>query len=122
MTYVIAKHKKTGSERIFTEPVFRANEHQYKFIAYTENPNAKSKKIGGALANATSAATKTGTVSQLEAKVVKKETVKKPGDDVADSVLTDLQAQYKALTGKEAKKNWGVPRLTEEIKKVENPA
>lgn len=112
MTYVIAKHKKTGSERIFTEPVFRANEHQYKFIGYTDNPNAKKKVV-----TTTAAASPT---AKVEIREVKKEVVNPAVADVANSVLTDLQTQYKSLTGKEAKKNWGVPRLTEEIKKAEN--
>lgn len=108
MTYVLCKHKKTGSERVFTEPVFRAVEHQYKFISYTDNPNGTKK--------APTAAT-----VELKKAVEKLVEPKSEGGDVADSLLTDLQAQYKALTGKEPKKNWGVPRITEEIKKSEQP-
>lgn len=106
MTYVIAKHKKTGSERIFTEPVFRAVEHQYKFVGYTDNPNGKKKEATPAPAPKAEAPKKV-----VEAKAA--------DDDVANSVLTDLQAQYKALTGKEPSKKWGVPKLTEKIKELE---
>lgn len=107
MTYVLCKHKKTGSERVFTEPVFRASEHQYKFISYTENPNGKVKRAPAALASEVAEGIKAPKVEV------------KADADVTDSVLADLQSQYKALTGKEAKKNWGVPKLTEEIKKAE---
>lgn len=109
MTYILCKHKKTGSERIFTEPIFRANEHQYKFISYTDNPNAKKKEAPAP-------------ALRTEAKEVKKEVVaKEPTTDVVNSVLSDLQAQYKALTGKDANKKWGVPKLTEAIKALETP-
>lgn len=112
MTYVIAKNKKTGSEQIFTEPVFRANEAKgWKFVAYTENPNAKPKRVAAPEAETIAAAPK-----------VVKEVKKEVATDVADSVLEDLKAQYKALTGKNANKNWGVPKLTEAIKALENPA
>lgn len=111
MIYVIAKNKKTGSEQIFTEPVFRANEAKgWKFVAYTENPNAKKKEATPAPAAA----------PKVEAKKVETKVEKKSNEgDVANSVLTDLQTQYKAATGKEPNKKWGVPKLTEEIKKLE---
>lgn len=112
MTYVIAKHKKNGTERIFTEPVFRANEHQYKFVSYTDNPN-KEKKAPTVTATPSVAAPRFEANKGVEKKA--------PDDDVTDSVLTDLQSQYKALTGKTANKKWGVPKLTEQIKKAENP-
>lgn len=108
MIYVIAKNKKTGSEQIFTEPVFRANEAKgWKFVAYTENPNAKKKEATPAAAPAKVEAPK------------KADEKKQDNGDVANSVLTDLQTQYKAATGKEPNKKWGVPKLTEEIKKLE---
>lgn len=112
MTYVIAKNKKTGSEQIFTEPVFRANESKgWRFVAYTENPNAKPKRA---------AADEKAPAPVVRTEAVKAPTPKPVDTDVVDSVLTDLQAQYKALTGKTANKNWGVPKITEEISKAQN--
>lgn len=108
MTYVLCKHKKTGAERKFTEPVFRANEHQYKFIKYVDNPNAEKSA-------------ETTTEKPVKATSPKPEVNKQGPSGAVDTVLDDLRVQYKALTGKDPKKTWGVPKLTEEIKKAEQP-
>lgn len=108
MVYVHCKHKKTNEERIFTEPVFKASEHRYRFVGYVENPNGKPVRI----------------VKQAEAKPSTESVVKPdratPKPSPIDSVRESLVEQYKALTGKEPDKRWGVPKITEQIKELES--
>lgn len=123
MQYVRVKHKKTGEERIFTQPVFEANQHHYKFIEYTDNPNAGAKKQADAQQErkfgkepgtpAAKAPVKTTGFKAPKAAATS-------GNDAIDETLEDLKAEYTKLTGKAPDKRWKtVAKLTEKIKEVQ---
>ena len=118
MLYVRCKHKKTGEERTFTEPVFKSVEHQYRFIDFVPNPDAKVKKAADAQQSKLPVGTP-GAVKSEKAPAPVAPAAAPKSNPVADSTKETLQAQYKELSGKAAKGNWGIPRLTDEIKKLE---
>lgn len=112
--YIRCKHKKTGDERIYHEPVFRSVEHQYKFIQYVDNPDGKYKGSKAQTPTAQLAA-----VVQAATTPVVKASKASDESEPIDTVRESLANQYKALTGKDPDKRWGVPKLTEKIKEAE---
>src|SRR5688500_12966868 len=103
MVYVLCKHKKTNEERKFTEPVFRANEHKYKFVEYTESPSAPKK--AATTTGSTSAQSITIHPKKITSEEFKTEAPKAPTAPIVDETRAALAEQYEALAGKAAKKN-----------------
>lgn len=112
--YIRCKHKKTGEERVFHRPVFESAQHQYKFIEYTENPNAKQKKTADMQSERL-----TGKPVDDGQQVVTAKKSKEAVAPVLDQTVETLKARYKELSGKDADKRWGVAKLTEKIKEHE---
>lgn len=123
MQYVRVKHKKTGDERIFTQPVFEANQHHYKFIEYTDNPNGPAGKAKRQPDAPQTTRREPGTPVERKAAPAPtpapKAKASTTGNKAVDETIEDLKAEFTKLSGKAPDKRWGVAKLTEKIKELQ---
>lgn len=123
MQYVRVKHKKIGDERIFTQPVFDANQHHYKFIEYTDNPNGPAGKVKRQPDAPQTTRREPGTPVERKAAQAPtpapKAKASATGNKAVDETLEDLKAEFTKLSGKAPDKRWGVAKLTEKIKELQ---
>ena len=121
--------------RTMTLASYRNNSNKWRLVGQEQQaaPQAQKKSVEPAAVN-----TETGNPAIVEIKSIT--TPEGSTDFVADptttaatggentttieptGLLDGLRAQYKALSGKDADKRWGVKKLSEEIKNINTPA